>query len=71
MNTLEYFKASKIEEIASQYQEQGHQIVVSKLEIESFEVRPLPYHLTATKCCRKFALEVVERTKLTDERRKG
>lgn len=68
MNALEYFKAFKIEEISSQYQEQGHQIVVSKLEIESpFEVSPLPYHLTATKCCRKLAHEVVERTNLTDE----
>ena len=69
MNTLEYREATIIEDIASQYQNEGYRIIVSPLEVgNTFEVKAQPYHLTATKCCSKEVFQAVERTRLTEAR---
>lgn len=71
MNALNYIAATQIEEIASQLEEQGYQIVVSPLDTKnSFEVKAQPYHLTATKCCSKEVFQAIERTRLTEVRNK-
>jgi len=69
MNALQYLEATQIDEIASEHQAHGYQIMVSKFEAPSqFKTKTLPYHLTATNCCRQLALEVVERSCLAEER---
>ncbi|MGB0387339.1 MAG: hypothetical protein ACPGWR_21170 [Ardenticatenaceae bacterium] len=68
MNNLQYIEAHEIENVASQYQNEGYQVRVSPLELsEAFETRPIGYPVMATKCCRKVAFAVVDRTKLTEE----
>lgn len=69
MNAVEYLEATQIDQIASEHQAHGYQIMVSEFEAPSqFKTKTLPYHLTATNCCRKLALEVVERSCLAEER---
>jgi hypothetical protein len=69
MNALQYLEATQIDQIASEHQAHGYQIMVSQFDAPSlFKTKRLPYHLTATNCCRKLALEVVERSCLAEER---
>ena len=68
MNNLQYIEANEIENVASQYQNEGYQVKVSPLDLsDAFETRPIGYALMATKSCRKLAFAVVERRKLTEE----
>jgi len=68
MNALQYIEATQIEKIGSQYQNEGYQIGVSPLQLGSpFQTRPIDYALTASKCCRKLVIEVVERGQLSQE----
>lgn len=62
MNALQYLEATQIEEISSQYQNSGYQVVVSPLELGApFETSSHSYDLIATKCCNKQAVGVTMR----------
>ncbi|MGB0389406.1 MAG: hypothetical protein ACPGWR_31670 [Ardenticatenaceae bacterium] len=62
MNALQYIEATRIEEIASQHQDKGYQVVVSPLELGAqFEIGSHSYDLIATKCSEKLAQGVTIR----------
>ena len=68
MNSFRYIEAVNIENIGSRYENEGYQVIVSPLELGSpFQIKPIDYTLTASKCCRKFVIEVVERGQLDQE----
>lgn len=62
MNALQYIEATQIEELASQYQNSGYQVVLSPLELRvPFETGSQSYDLIATKFCDNLALGVTMR----------
>ena len=64
MNALHYIEATQIEEIASQHQDKGYQVVVSPLELrDSFEINSHSYDLIATNFGQKLAQGVTMRGK--------
>jgi predicted DNA-binding antitoxin AbrB/MazE fold protein len=61
MNALQYIEIAKTEEIASEYKTKGYQVFVSPFDREP------KYDLVAMKNGRKVAIEVIARSKLSQE----